>query len=109
MDVRSRIAKLREQQQDGLQAFKDRSRLVRVFRHRDFRLLWGGAFLSFTGSWIQKIAEGYLVYELTKSTALLGLVIFIASVPTSIIGPISGTLADTFDRRKLLVLTQSIF
>jgi MFS family permease len=109
MDVRSRIARLRERRQNGFQAFKDRSRLVRVFRHRDFKLLWGGAFLSFVGSWIQKIAEGYLVFQLTHDKALLALVIFIGSVPTSILGPLAGTLADTFDRRKLLVVAQSVF
>lgn len=109
MDVRSRIALLRERRDGAVQAYRDRSKLVRVFRHRDFRFLWTGAFLSFIGSWVQKIAEGWLVYQLTGSTALLGLVVFCASVPTTILGPVAGTLADTFNRKTLLVVTQAIF
>ncbi|HVT13464.1 MAG TPA: MFS transporter [Fimbriimonadaceae bacterium] len=109
MDVRSRIADLREKQNQAYQAYRDRSRLVRVFRHRDFRLLWTGALVSFIGSWVQRLAEGWLVYQITGKASLLGLVVFCASVPTSILGPIAGTLADTFNRRTLLVVTQAIF
>lgn len=109
MDVRSRISNLRERGDDAFAAFRDRSKLVRVFRHRDFRLLWTGAFLSFIGSWVQKLAESWLVYQLTHNAYLLGLVMFCASVPTTIFGPIAGTLADTFNRRTLLVVTQAIF
>jgi MFS family permease len=85
------------------------NKLRRVFRHRDFRLLWSGAFLSFVGSWIQNIAQGYLVYQLTKSEYLLGLVSFFGMVPVTILGPIAGSLTDTLNKRMLLVVTQSIF
>src|SRR5438445_8778070 len=109
MDVRFRIARLRESRDGIYQAYLDRSRLVRVFRHRDFRFLWTGAFLSFVGSWVQKVAEGWLVWQLTHSNYLLALVMFVASAPTMVLGPIAGTLADTFDRKMLLVVTQAVF
>jgi MFS family permease len=109
MNVRSRIAGLRERRDEAFQAYKDRSRLVRAFRHRDFRLMWGGAFLSFIGSWVQTVAQGYLVFQLTHSNQLLALVSFCGSVPTTIFGPIAGSLADIVDRKKLLVVTQIIF
>jgi MFS family permease len=81
----------------------------RVFRHRDFRLLWGGAFVSFSGSWIQTVAQQYLVYEMTKSYALLGSVAAANMLPTTFLGPFLGSITDMFDRRKLLVICQSIF
>src|SRR5689334_18553635 len=109
MDVRSRIAELRERRDDALRAYKQRSRLVRAFRHRDFRLMWSGAFLSFIGSWVQTVAQGYLVFQLTHSPELLAFVSFCGSVPTTLLGPIAGSLADTLNRRRLLIVTQIIF
>jgi MFS family permease len=109
MDVRSRIASLRERRDDAFLAYKDRSRIVRVFRHRDFRLLWIGAFVSFIGSWVQNVAQGYLVFQITGSNKLLGLVSFFGMVPVTFLGPIAGTLTDTLNRRRLLVITQSLF
>ncbi len=109
MGARSRLSRLRERNSEVLEGYKDRSRLVRVFRHRDFRLMWTGAFLSFIGSWVQNIAQGYLVFELTKSNYLLGLVSFFGMLPVTFLGPIAGTLTDTLNRRRLLVLTQSIY
>ncbi|KAA0240036.1 MAG: MFS transporter [Armatimonadetes bacterium] len=76
---------------------------MRVFRHRDFRLLWSGALFSFVGSWVQNVAQSWLIYELTHSEALLGLVAFCQSAPVSLLGPIAGALADMFDKRKVLV------
>jgi len=85
------------------------NKLKRVFRHRDFRLLWSGAFLSFVGSFIEVVAQGYVVYQLTKSEYLLGLVTFFGMLPVTIIGLFAGSLADMFNKRVLLVITQSIF
>ncbi len=82
---------------------------ARVFRHRDFRLLWGGAFLSFSGSWVQTIAQQFLVYEMTKSYALLSYVAAASMLPTTLLGPFLGSVTDMFDRRKLLVGCQAIF
>lgn len=85
------------------------SKLQRAFRHRDFRLMWFGAFLSFTGSWVQNVAQGYMVYQLTKSNEKLALVSFMGMLPVTILGPIAGAITDSFDKRKLLVVTQAIF
>ena len=76
---------------------------MRAFRHRDFRLLWFGAFLSFSGSWIQTTAQGWLVYQLTGDPTMLGLVVFCNQIPVSLIGPFAGALADTMNRRVVLV------
>lgn len=79
-----------------------------MFRHRDFRLLWIGAFVSFVGSWIQNVAQGMLVYELTRDEAKLALVSFCGSAPVAILGPFAGALADSFNKRSLLVLAQTL-
>lgn len=76
---------------------------MRAFRHRDFRLLWFGAFLSFSGSWIQTTAQGWLVYQLTGDPTMLGLVVFCNQIPVSLIGPFAGALADVMNRRVVLV------
>lgn len=82
---------------------------ARAFRHRDFRLMWTGAFLSFTGSFIQNIAQGWLVYELTGDEAKLAFVTFCGMAPVAVLGPFAGTLADTFDKRRVLMLSQATF
>jgi MFS family permease len=79
------------------------------FAYRDFRLLWTGSFLSFTGSWIQNVAQGWLVYELTHNKASLGLVSFLGMVPVSFFGPFAGSFADMFNNRRVLIATQTIF
>ncbi len=84
------------------------SSFARVFRHRDFRLLWVGAFLSFVGSWIQNVAQGYLVYDLTHDEAKLALVTFCGMAPVSVLGPFAGTLADAFNKKTLLIIAQAI-
>lgn len=81
----------------------------RVFRHRDFRLLWAGAFVSFSGSWIQTVAQQYLVYEMTKSYQMLGFVAAANMLPTTVLAPFLGSVTDMFDRRKLLVICQAVF
>jgi MFS family permease len=82
---------------------------MRAFRHRDFRLMWFGAFFSFTGSWIQTTAQGWLVYQLTGDRAMLGLVVFCNQIPVSLIGPFAGALADVMNRRIVLVCCQLTF
>ncbi len=82
--------------------------VARVFRHRDFRLLWFGSLLSFLGSWIQNVAQGFLVYEITGSKAALALVSFLGMIPVTFLGPIAGGMVDALDKRKLLVWTQVV-
>lgn len=92
--------------------FRDRvteSNIYRVFSYSDFRLLWLGAFLSFTGSQIQNIAQGYFVFQLTHDESTLAFVSFCASFPVFLLGFFAGTLADAFDKRIVLIVTQAIF
>lgn len=74
-----------------------------------FRRYWVGAFLSFVGSWVQNVAQSWLVYELTRSEFLLGVVGFASGVPMLFLAPIGGALADRWNRRNILIITQSLF
>lgn len=82
---------------------------MRALRHRDFLILWLGALLSFTGSWIQTVGQQWLVFDLTHDEAKLGLVAFCSSAPVAILGPVAGVFADRYNKRMLLVATQSVF
>lgn len=83
--------------------------LARLIRYRDFRLLWTGALLSFIGSWVQNIAQGWLVYDITNDAAKLGWVGFAGMAPVALAGPIAGALTDTLNRRTVITVCQSIF
>lgn len=85
------------------------SNIYRVFSYRDFRLLWIGAFLSFTGSQVQNIAQGYFVYRLTQDEAKLGFVSFCSSFAVFLFGFLGGSFADAFNKRTVLIVTQLIF
>lgn len=80
---------------------------VRALRHRDFRLFIGGQAISLVGTWMQSVAQSWLVYRLTGSAALLGTVAFATQIPVFLLGPIAGSYADRIDRRRLLLTTQS--
>jgi len=82
-------------------------RLARALRHRDFRLFWTGNFLSNIGTWMQNIAQGWLVLQLTNSAFWLGMVGFCASIPILLFALIGGVIADHVNKRKLLMVTQS--
>lgn len=84
------------------------SRTFQAFRYRDFRLLWGGAFTSTTGSWMQMVAQSWVVLELTGSAFYLGLVSFLGQLPLILFTLIGGAFADRFDRRKLLLFSQLV-
>jgi MFS family permease len=82
-------------------------RIARALRHRDFRLFWIGNFLSNIGTWMQNVAQGWLVLQLTNSAFWLGVVGFAASVPILLFALIGGVIADHVNKRKLLMVTQS--
>jgi MFS family permease len=75
-------------------------------RHRNFRLFFVGQLVSFIGIWMQWVAQSWLVYELTHSRILLGLVSALASFPILVFSLYGGSLADRVDKRKLLLFTQ---
>jgi len=80
--------------------------LVSVFRHRNYRLFYSGQLVSLVGTWITLVAQGWLVYDLTHSPFLLGLVSFCGQLPVFFLSPFGGMIADYYDRRKLLIATQ---
>jgi len=82
------------------------SRLVRALRHRNYRLFFGGQSVSLIGTWITRVATSWLVYRLTGSELLLGVVGFAGQIPLLILAPFAGVLADRWDRQRLLVVTQ---
>jgi MFS family permease len=82
------------------------SRTFQAFRYRDFRLMWSGAFTSTTGTWMQDVAQSWLVLEMTGSARYLGLLNFLANLPFVLFSLIGGVTADRFDRRKLLLGSQ---
>ena len=77
-----------------------------AFRHRNFRLYFGGQLVSFTGSWMTTTAQGWLVYQLTGSKALLGLVAAAASAPMLVFATWGGWIADRYPKRSVIVVTQ---
>jgi MFS family permease len=82
-------------------------RIAQALRHRDFRLFWMGNFLSNIGTWMQNVAQGWLVLKLTNSAFWLGVVGFAASIPILFFALIGGVIADNMNKRKLLMMTQS--
>ena len=81
---------------------------LRSLRDRNFQLFFGGQFVSLTGTWMQSVAESWLVFRLTKSSTLLGTVAFAALIPSFLLSPFGGLVADRFDRRKILITTQTV-
>jgi MFS family permease len=87
---------------------RDFSHAWRALRHRNFRLFFGGQSISLIGTWMTRIATSWLVYRLTKSPLLLGMVGFAGQIPTFLLAPLAGVVVDRMDRRTLLVWTQSL-
>jgi MFS family permease len=86
------------------------SRLPSVFRalqHRNYQLFFGGQLISLTGTWMQSVAQSWLVYRLTGSAVLLGIVGFASQFPVLLLAPVGGAIADRYDRRRMLVGTQT--
>jgi len=82
--------------------------VFKVFRHRDFRLLWIGACTSSIGSWVQIVAQAWLVYTLSNSAFYLGLDSFLGQAPIILFSLVGGVIADRRDRRKMLLMSQYI-
>ncbi len=82
--------------------------ILRGFQHRNFRLFFIGQTLSMTGTWMQHIAISWLMYRLTNSAFMLGLTGFALQIPMLLVSPFAGVWVDRFNRRKLLLLTQTL-
>lgn len=81
---------------------------VRALRSRNYRLYFAGQGISLVGTWMQQIAMSWLVYRLTDSAFLLGLVGFLGNIPVLILAPLAGVLADRWNRHRMLVVIQSL-
>lgn len=82
--------------------------ILRALAHPNYRLYFGGQLLSIMGNWMQQIALAWLVYRLTGSTLMLGLVTFVGQIPNLFLAPLGGILSDRYPRRRLLMITTAL-
>lgn len=80
--------------------------LLRALRHRNYRIFMGGQLISLIGTWMQTVAESWLVYRLTGSALLLGLAGFANRIPIFLLSPIGGAVADRYSRHRIVIATQ---
>lgn len=80
----------------------------RALRHRNYRLFFFGQGVSLVGTWVTRLAMSWLVYRLTGSSLLLGVVGFAGQIPTFLLGPFAGVIVDRVDRYRLLIVTQAL-
>ena len=80
----------------------------RALAHRNFQLFFSGQLISLIGTWMQSVAQSWLVYRLTGSSVLLGLVGFSSQIPVFLLAPIGGIVADRKNRHHILIITQSL-
>jgi MFS family permease len=81
---------------------------LRALRHRNFRIFTIGQTVSLIGTWMQQVAVGWLVYRMTESALLLGVVGFVSQGPGFLIAPFAGELADRYNKRRMVIVTQSV-
>lgn len=94
----------------GVKTKERPSRLPEMFRslrHRNYRLFFTGQIISLIGMWMQSVGQSWLVYDLTGSTVLLGLVSFSGQIPVFLLATIGGAYADRHGKRKILLITQT--
>src|SRR5207237_6992614 len=83
-------------------------KVFKAFQYRDFRLMWFGACTSSIGTWMQIVAQGWLIYRLSHSPFLLALDQFLGGIPIFLFSLIGGVVADRMERRKILLVFQYI-
>jgi MFS family permease len=81
--------------------------MLRALRHRNFQLFFSGQLISLIGTWMDNIAEAWLVYRLTGSSLLLGTVAFAGQIPVFLLAPIGGMVADRWNRQRVVIATQA--
>ncbi|MCX5714600.1 MAG: MFS transporter [Candidatus Omnitrophica bacterium] len=82
--------------------------IFRALKHRNYRLFFSGQSISLVGTWMQQIAMSWLVYRLTNSALLLGIVGFIGQIPAFLLSPFGGVIADRYNRHRILIVTQTL-
>src|ERR1039457_264975 len=80
---------------------------LRALRHRNFQLFFGGQLISLVGTWMQSLAQAGLVYQMTHSSLLLGVVGFPSQIPIFLLSPVGGTVADRYNRHRVVIATQT--
>jgi MFS family permease len=80
--------------------------IFRSLKYRNYRLFFGGQSISLIGTWMQRVAMGWLVYRLSNSVLVLGIVAFAGQIPGFLLTPFGGVAADRYNRHKLLIITQ---
>src|SRR6516225_1272362 len=103
-------ADVREVEKEFTTPASPRSRVataVRALRHRNFRLFFAGQLISLIGTWMQTVAQSWLVYRITGSTLLLGTVGFASQIPVFLIAPLGGAIADRANRHRVVIATQT--
>ena len=83
-------------------------RIFKAFSYRDFRLVWLGACTSSVGTWMQIVAQGWLIYRLSHSARLLALDQFLGGIPIFLFSLVGGVVADRVERRKILLGSQYV-
>lgn len=81
----------------------------RALKYRNYRLFFFGQCISLVGTWMQQLAMSWLIYSLTKSPLLMGVIAFTGSLPSIIVSPFAGVWVDRVDKHKALILIQSLF
>jgi MFS family permease len=81
--------------------------MFRALRHRNFQLFFGGQLISLIGTWMQTLAQAWLVYRMTHSAVLLGSVAFASQIPVLFLGPLAGIVADRHRRYRIVIATQA--
>jgi MFS family permease len=84
------------------------SNTFRALRHRNYQLFFIGQLISLSGTWMQSVAQAWLIYRLTESAILLGLIGFSGQIPVFLVASFGGAIADRFNRHRILIMTQSI-
>lgn len=82
------------------------SLILRALKYKNYRLFFGGQIISLIGTWMQTVAVSWLVYRLTNDPFLLGVVGFSSQIPTFLVSPFAGVIADRISKRKILIATQ---
>ncbi len=101
---------LEEEKQEFVRPASRESKLslaVRALRHRNFQLFFAGQLISLIGTWMQTVAQSWLVYRMTGSALLLGAVGFASQIPVFIMAPVGGIVADRHNRQRVVIATQT--
>ncbi|MGH9441316.1 MAG: MFS transporter [Thermoanaerobaculia bacterium] len=100
-----KISPIPEPPVDGVKGWK---KTFRAFSYRDYRLLWSGSFTSSCGTWMQEVAQNWLIFDMTGSAFWLGLDAFLGDAPFILFSLLGGVVADRYDRRKILLGSQLV-